>query len=128
MTTSEVLRAHVPLVRSDTSVREIAAKMDLYQFSVLTILNPEDQVLAVITEGDICRAAQQHGSLAAIAESPGLAYATTEPQVTSGEIEVGDCFHRMVSSGLSVLPVVRDGRFIGQVHRADLMAAILLGE
>jgi len=40
-------------------------------------------------------------------------------------MEVSDALHRMLMSGLTLLPIVEDERLIGVVMRMDLMQALL---
>jgi CBS domain-containing protein len=126
MTLREVLHAHIPTLTPESTVRDAVDKMDVYQFPALVIVDAERVPVGVLTEGDLCRAVATRDSLTSMASEPAIVYATREPTVVAADTEVGDAFHRMLSSGLTLLPVLEDGRLMGVVLRVDLMQAMLL--
>lgn len=126
MTLREVLHAHLPLLTPASTVRDAVDKMDVYQFPALVVVSEEQAPIAVVTEGDICRAVNQSEGLLSIANSPVLPYCTRDPQTAHADTEVGDAYHQMISSGLTILPVVDLGRLLGVVLRVDLMQAMML--
>lgn len=126
MTLREVLHAHIPTLATDATVRDAVDKMDVYQFPALVIVDEARAPVAVVTEGDLCRAAQMADGLARLATTPALVHATREPVVAHPDEEIGDAFHRMLASGLTVLPVVEDAVLSGVVFRVDLMHAMIL--
>jgi CBS domain-containing protein len=126
MTLREVLHAHIPTLDLESTVRDAVDKMDLYQFPALVVIDPDRVPIGVITEGDLCRAVQQRGNLTSIAGDPAFVYATKEPTVMGADTEIGDALHKMLMSGLTVLPIVDDGNLAGMVLRVDLMQAVLM--
>ncbi|MCW5937858.1 MAG: CBS domain-containing protein [Fimbriimonadaceae bacterium] len=126
MTLREVLHAHVPTLTDQSTVRDAVDKMDVYQFPALAVLDQDGYPMAILTEGDLCRAVGSHSSLMAIAAEPAVRFATPSPTVESPDTEVSDALHRMISQGITMLPVVEDDRLSGVVLRVDLMQAILL--
>jgi CBS domain-containing protein len=126
MTLREVLHAHIPTLKPDSTVRDAVDKMDIYQFPALVIVDVEMAVQAVITEGDLCRAAAHRDNLTTMANEPAIRYATPDPVAMHPDTDIGDAFHRMLSSGLTVLPVVEENRLSGIVLRVDLMQAMLM--
>jgi CBS domain-containing protein len=126
MTLREVLHAHIPSLTAESTVRDAVDKMDVYQFPALVVVDGDMVPIAVLTEGDICRAVSARDSLTSMGEEPALVYASKEPTVAPADTDIGDAFHRMLSSGLTLLPVVEDGRLMGIVLRVDLMQAMLL--
>lgn len=122
----EVLHAHIPVLRADSTVRDAIDKMDLYQFPALVIVDDDDAPIAVVTEGDLCRGVSTRDSWVGMATEPALVHATRHPTVAAPATEIGDAFHRMLMSGLTLLPVVSDSRLIGVVMRMDLMQAMLV--
>lgn len=128
MTLREVLHAHIPTLTLASTVRDAIDKMDIYQFPALVLVNEDMGVEGVITEGDICRAVSQHGSLLRMAEEPASGFAYRFPTTSHPDTEVSDALHQMLSSGITILPVVEDDRLIGMVYRVDLMQAMLLDQ
>ena|SRR5579862_4487590 len=127
MTLREVLHAHIPTLTPDSTVRDAVDKMDIYQFPALVVVDTHSHVLGVVTEGDLCRAVTTRDSLSSIANEPAFAYASKEPTTAPPDTEIGDAYHKMLSSGLTILPIVEDERLFGIVLRVDLMQAMLMG-
>lgn len=120
-----MLHAHIPTLSETSSVRDAVDKMHLYQFSALVIVDRDHAPVAVLTEGDLSRAVSHRDSLSEMCSEPALIHATKAPVCVGPDLEIGDAMHKMISSGLTVLPVVSDSRLIGIVLRVDLMQALL---
>ena len=125
MTLREVLHAHIPSLSASSTFRDAIDKMDIYQFPALVILDADDAPLAVITEGDLSRAVSAQGALVALSDEPAIKYATERPVCESADTEISDALHKMLMSGLTILPVMDSGAMIGIVLRVDLMQALL---
>lgn len=126
MTLREVLHAHIPTLTDESSVRDAIDKMDIYQFPGLVVVNADLRPIGVLTEGDLCRAVSSRGNLTSMAAEPAIIYASKDPTVMPPDTEIGDALHRMLNSGLTVLPIVEHDRLCGIVLRVDLMQAMLL--
>lgn len=126
MTLREVLHAHIPTLWPESTVRDAVDKMDVYQFPALVIVDEDRVPLAVLTEGDVCRACLTRDNMTGLASEPALVHASRDPKVAPADTEIAEAFHTMLSSGLTLLPVVEDGRLSGVVLRVDLMHAMLL--
>lgn len=126
MTLREVLHAHIPVLYADSTVRDAVDKMDIYQFPGLVVVDEDHHPIGVLTEGDLVRVVSHRDSLVSMASEPAFAYATKEPVTMSPDTEIAEAFHKMHSSGLTLLPVVDEGRLSGLVLRVDLMQALLL--
>ena len=126
MTLREVAHAHIPTLTPESTVRDAVDKMDIYQFPALAIVDKRMKVLGVVTEGDLCRAVSQQDNLTRMGFDPAITYASTSPETAPPDTDIGDAFHRMLSSGLTILPVVEEERLFGVVLRVDLMQAMLM--
>ncbi len=126
MTLREILHAHIPVLYAESTVRDAVDRMDVYQFPALVIVDENQFPIAVVTEGDLVRAVSHRDSLVSLADEPALAHATKEPVTVGPDTEIAEAFHKMRASGLTLLPVVEDGRLSGIVLRVDLMHALML--
>jgi len=126
MTLREVLHAHIPTLTRLSTVRDAIDKMDIYQFPALVIVDEDIAPIAVVTEGDICRAVTQQDSLSRLRDEPALQVATMDPTVMSADTEVSEALHQMLSQGITILPIVESGVLSGIVLRVDLMQAMLI--
>jgi CBS domain-containing protein len=126
MTLREVLHAHIPTLTRESTVRDAVDKMDVYQFPALVVVDADRKPIGVLTEGDLCRAVSQRDSLTSMANEPAHIHMTVEPTVMPADAEIGEAFHRMLNSGLTIMPVVEDESLSGVVLRVDLMQAMML--
>ncbi len=126
MTLREVLHAHIPWLTRESTVRDAVDKMDIYQFPALVVVDEDMRPVSVVTEGDLCRVVAKRDSLTSMATDPAYIYGSQEPTTATADTEIGEAFHRMLSSGLTILPVMDDERMVGIVLRVDLMQAMLL--
>jgi CBS domain-containing protein len=126
MTLREVLHAHIPTLTRESTVRDAVDKMDIYQFPALVVVDDDMWPIAVVTEGDLCRVVGKRDSLTSMADEPAFIYGSQDPTTAAADTEIGEAFHRMLSSGLTLLPIIDDGRMAGIVLRVDLMQAMLL--
>lgn len=126
MVLREILHAHIPVLHADSTVREAVDKMDIYQFPALVFVDDENRLLAVLTEGDICRAVSKSDSLVQMGHELALSFATKAPFSASVDMEIGAALHEMLMRGITVLPVIEEERVSGVALRMDLMQAILM--
>jgi CBS domain-containing protein len=61
-----------------------------------------------------------------MAGEPAYIYATKEPTMADVNQEISDALHRMLASGLTILPVTDEGILAGFVLRVDLMQALMM--
>jgi CBS domain-containing protein len=126
MTLREVLHAHIPTLTVESTVRDAVDKMDIYQFPALVVVDQDRFPIAVVTEGDLVRAVTQRENLTGIAEDPAHIFGSKDPTTMPSITEIGEAFHRMRMSGLTVLPVVEDDCLAGIVLRVDRMQAMMM--
>ena len=100
--------------------------MDIYQFPALVITNDDMEPLAVVTEGDLCRAAQSQGGLMKLANESVMTFATPDPYMAHPETEISDALLEMFRRSVTILPVVENQKLQGIVLRIDLMQAMLI--
>lgn len=126
MTLREVVHSHIPTLTRKSTLRDAVDKMDVYQFPALVVVDDDHSPVAVLTEGDICQAVSQQGSLTSLAGEPAVNFGSSDPTTVGPDMEVSDALHLMLNSGLTLLPVVDSGRLAGVVLRVDLMQAMLV--
>ena len=122
----EGLQAHIPTLSEFSTVREAVDKMDIYQFPALVIVNQDLKPIGVITEGDICREATRRDSVITMSNEPVIIFASKDPTSADVNQEISDALHRMLASGITILPVTDMGRLAGVVLRIDLLQALMM--
>jgi predicted transcriptional regulator len=122
----EVLHAHIPTLTAESTVRDAVDKMDIYQFPALVVVDRNMLPIGVLTEGDVCRQTTTRDSALTLMNEPAHIYASKDPITMSPDTEISDAFHKMISSGLTILPIVEDQRLTGVVLRVDLLQAMMM--
>lgn len=121
----EVLHAHIPTLTEESTVRDAVDKMDVYQFPALVVVDLEHRPIGVLTEGDLCREVARRDNFVGMASEPAFVYASKDPTTADANLEISDALHKMLSSGLTLLPVTDEGVLAGVVLRVDLMQAMM---
>jgi len=143
MKAKDVMTARVVTVRPDTPVREIAAALLKRRISAVPVTDKDGKVVGIVSEGDLMRrketGTERHSSwwlaFLTLPETDARRFVKSHGQfardvMTSAVITVPeDCPLNEVASTLernSVkrVPVVRGGKLVGIVSRADLVRAL----
>lgn len=141
MRVEDVMTTEVLTVRPETLLKEAAGLLADRRISGLPVVDADDRVLGVLSEGDILfkeGGAKEQGRLERwLASPPSLSdlkftartagEAMSAPAVTIGpKRHLAEAANRMIDDGVNRLPVVDDeGRLIGIVSRADLVRAFV---
>ena len=146
MKASNVMRRTVVAVTRDTRLREIARILLDHRISAVPVLDLSGKVIGIISEGDLIgrdnaaeREARRDWWLTLLAEGEALNpefLATlrdldrtaqdvmSAPVVTVDEMtEVRGIARLLADRNIKRVPVVRDGKAVGIVSRADLLRA-----
>jgi CBS domain-containing protein len=144
MNARDVMTCDVVSVTSDTPVRKIAALLLERRISGVPVVDRGGAPIGIVSEGDLIgrseaeREARQDWWLMILAEgedlSPdflaSLSYPTARNLMSSPVITVreetnlGEVARVLTTHRIKRVPVVRDGRVIGIVSRADLVRAL----
>jgi CBS domain-containing protein len=122
----EVLHAHIPTLTAESTGRDAVDNMHVYPFPDLVIVDMDMKPIAVLTEGDLSREVARRDNFVSMAGEPAYIYATKEPTMADVNQEISDALHRMLASGLTILPVTDEGILAGVVLRVDLMQALMM--
>jgi CBS domain-containing protein len=143
MLASDVMTAPVATVRRDTPIGAAIAKMTEGRISGLPVVDAEDRLVGILTEGDLLRryelgtAPNRPGWLNFL-RGPGLAAAdyvrtrtmhvedvmTPAPVVVAPDVTLERIVATMERGRIKRVPVVRDGKLVGIVSRGDLIRAL----
>jgi CBS domain-containing protein len=143
---ADVMTAPATVVRPETSMAEIASLLASKHYSAVPVCNPDDTLAGIVSESDILRPfresarARRDWWLGVIAEGEELPQDFLDylRQDTRSAAEVmvrhviaaeeqttlPQLAELMVNHRIKRLPVLRDGKVVGIVSRADLIAAI----
>ena len=112
----DIMTKEVVSTRPSCKVEEVTRVLYFHGVSGLPVLNEEKRVLGMITEADILGRKTGQDTVVDIMSSP--AYTVSE-ETPLEEIAV-----LLNEKGIKRVPVVREGRLVGIVSRADLIRAL----
>lgn len=146
ITAANIMTAPAIVVRPETNMAEIASLLASKRFSAVPVCHPDNTLAGIVSESDILRPfrksvrARRDWWLGVIADGEELpqdfldylrrdtrtAADVMVPHVITAEehTTLPQLAELMLNHGIKRLPVLRDGKVIEIVSRADLVAAI----
>ncbi len=143
MQASDVMTTNVETVRPDTAVSEIAKRLLKRNISAVPVVDDENRVIGMVSEGDLMRRpeggtarprswwlglfADTEESRRDYVKSHGLyARDVMLPDVISvgEEASLAEIATTLEKNRIKRVPVVRDGKLVGIVSRADLLQGL----
>jgi arabinose-5-phosphate isomerase len=122
MTVGDVMHAadRVACAQADETLREVVIQMTRFPLGGACVVDADQRLLGIITDGDIRRLLSQAGDILSLKVGDCMTHA---PISTQPAMPLGDAVRIMEdrSSQISVLPVVADqgGKFIGMLRLHD---------
>jgi len=142
MKVGNFMTTQVVTVRPDSSIGGAARLMMDCKISGLPVVDAEGHVVGVVTEHDLLRrpangkGSRPHwlqlmvergeiaDSAAQFGEAKVEAVMTREPVTVTEETPIGEACRLMEERGFKRLPVLRGGKLVGIIARADLVRAL----
>jgi CBS domain-containing protein len=134
----EFINTHAPTLRLDSTLQDAVDKLDLYQVTLLPVLDEVGGVRGIVTERqlfeqlfapyweghtpplDALRAAAQ-----AQAQTTITHWMMPDPPLLDESAPIEQAVALMQAHGLDTLPVVGEGRFVGTIRMVDCCQALL---
>lgn len=108
----------VPRVYPNSSLREVIIEISRKRLGVTAVVNEDDVLLGIITDGDLRRMLEHYDSLS---EVEAAAIMTTTPQTIESDALAVDALDLMRRKDISQLVVVKGPYYKGIVHLHDLV-------
>jgi CBS domain-containing protein len=143
MKARDVMSRAVVSVTPDSSIEDMAKKMEEFRISGLPVVDASGELVGMVTEGDCLRRAElgtertrsmwrtflaTQGTLAEEyirSHARKVADVMTRDPITIGEdADLGEVIHLMEKHRIKRVPVVKDGAVVGIVSRANLVQAM----
>ena len=127
------MKTHVVKVYETSTIREAVDLMDIYQVDSLPVVDTENRLTGIISEGDILKAlATRNCSKMVvckrnqfIAESAVTTYMVQNVISISERCEAEEAVSLILDSGLKRIPVVtEDKHVVGTLNRVDVFQAL----
>ncbi|MGE5378211.1 MAG: CBS domain-containing protein [Bacteroidota bacterium] len=140
----DVMATRTIRIQYDANMYRAAEVVALSRVSDLMVVGEDDKFIGVLSEGDILRAAlpdmdaiaAEGGSLDTafsiflkkgkdLSGLPILPFVITEPIVLDPQDHVAKAATVMIDLNIRLLPVIKDGKLVGSVSRADVCQAVV---
>lgn len=141
----DVMATRTVRIQQDANMYRAAEIVALSRVSDLMVVGEDDQFIGVLSEGDILRAAMpdvdeitaEGGSLDTafgiflkkgkdLSSLPILPFVITEPIVLDPQDHVAKAATVMIDMNIRLLPVIKDGKLVGSVSRADVCQSVVV--
>jgi CBS domain-containing protein len=142
MKVGDLMSTRVVTIHPDSPIMDAAQLMLKHHVSGLPVVDDNGRIVGIVTEHDLVRRTDRPGAQqpywlelmieqAAVAkeslrfnEATVKAVMTSDPLVVMEDTPIEDVCRMMQQRSIKRLPVVRDGRLVGIVSRADLVRAL----
>ena len=115
-----------PAVQGDTILKEALEEMDSFGLGVVCIVNKDNELLGIITDGDIRRKLLSvQKPLPAFFIDDAINQAIKNPITISSEASLSEGIIIMEENQIWDLPVVSDGELVGLLHLHAAIKALL---
>ncbi|MDK1019186.1 MAG: CBS domain-containing protein [Actinomycetota bacterium] len=118
----DLMTTDVVAVAPSTSVRDAARMMFRYRVSGLPVVDAEDHVLGIITEGDFLALEIKRAETGQVPELVQDAMSRSVLSV-SADLEILEAARFMHTNDVKRIVVVEDGKMVGILSRFDIVAA-----
>jgi len=110
---------HIPMVPENTSLRQAISTLNAKNLGAVLILDAEQRVAGIITDGDIRRMVAKEVNL----DTQRVAdHMTPAPKTISKELLAADALSIMQQHEITILPITdTEGRLVGILHLHDLL-------
>jgi len=142
MNAGDIMTSKVVTVRPDTSVSTLARLLLDHKISALPVIDNEDRVIGIVSEGDLLGRPPRRSPRGWWLRLFDDEAVCLEELATARHLKAQDVMARQIVSvsdqapidlvaslmhrrGLKRVPVVRDGKLVGIVSRADLLDAFV---
>lgn len=119
----DYMTRHLVTFRSDTDLFTAINRLLEHRIAGAPVVDSQGHLIGLLSEGDCLR-----GILSgAYYEATGgvvSAYMNTEIETISPEVDVIEVSERFLRGRLGRLPVVENGRLVGQISRSDVLRAV----
>ena len=118
---------NVPTSQANGTLQSGIDTISAKRLGSVFIVSETNEVLGVLTDGDLRRMIQQTAgakpSQPSVLSEPISKHMTSNPKSISVDALAAEALHLMQENGITVLPVVEAGQLVGVIHLHDLIRA-----
>jgi CBS domain-containing protein len=119
----DYMTRHLVTFRSDTDLFTAINRLLEHRIAGAPVVDSQGHLIGLLSEGDCLRGILSGAYYEAIGGVVS-AYMTTELETISPETDIIEVSERFLRGRLGRLPVVENGRLIGQISRSDVLRAV----
>jgi len=120
MIARDIMTRKVYTIPPEASMQEVAQLLVQKNISGVPVINKDGRIIGIVTEADIIGKVNREGLCVADIMTPELIFVDEETQV--GEIAM-----LLIERKIKRVPVIRNGKLVGIVCRADIVQAVAQG-
>ena len=113
-----VLPTENPSVKSDTSIKKVIVEITEKRLGAAAVIDEEDHVIGIITDGDIRRMLEKYDSFTTLAAKDIMGH---KPKMVDADALAIEAFEKMRTNNISQLIVLKENKYAGIVHLHDLV-------
>lgn len=110
--------SQVPTVLADTPLKEVIIEISSKRLGCTAVVDAEQRVLGIITDGDLRRMLQKNTNLDGVVAGDIM---SVNPKNISPDDFAVKALHHMQQNNITQLVVIQEGRLIGFIHLHDLL-------
>jgi arabinose-5-phosphate isomerase len=107
-----------PQVRSETALRDVILEISSKRLGLAAVVNIENQLIGVITDGDLRRMLEKGGDINAMTAEMIM---TRSPRTIDAASLAVEALDLMRKNNITQLPVIENGKYAGVIHLHDLV-------
>ncbi|MGQ7956893.1 CBS domain-containing protein [Pseudomonas sp. SP16.1] len=119
----DYMTRHLVTFRSDTDLFTAINRLLEHRISGAPVVDSQGHLIGMLSEGDCLRGILSGAYYEAIGGNVS-AYMTTELETVSPEADIIDLSERFLRGKRGRMPVIEDGRLVGQISRHDVLRAV----
>ncbi|MGE8495898.1 MAG: CBS domain-containing protein [Pseudomonas sp.] len=119
----DYMTRHLVTFRSDTDLFTAINRLLEHRISGAPVVDSQGHLIGLLSEGDCLRGILSGAYYEAIGGNVS-AYMTTEVETISPELDIIEVSERFLRGRRRRMPVVENGRLIGQISRSDVLRAV----
>ena len=126
LTARDIMAKSLITFRAGQSIDDAIKALLKHSISGAPVVDDDKHLIGILSELDCLRTFSSDEFLGDEQEQAGLVehFMSTGPQTIEPELDVYRIAHHFINGSIRRLPVVEDGRLIGQVSRRDVLRAV----
>ncbi|WPC05978.1 CBS domain-containing protein [Pseudomonas sp. MBLB4123] len=119
----DYMTRHLVTFRSDTDLFTAINRLLEHRISGAPVVDSQGHLIGLLSEGDCLRGILSGAYYEAIGGTVS-GYMVTDVETISPEVDIIEVSQRFLRGRLGRIPVIENGRLVGQISRSDVLRAV----